>query len=65
MKTLACKFRRLFGFQKEMVMTDADKEDFRTATHCRFCDQKLKNERVRDRCHMTAKYRGAAHKDCN
>ena len=65
MKMLECEFRRLFGLKKPMVMTEADEENFRTATHCRFCDQELKRDRVRDQCHMTGKYRGATHKDCN
>ena len=65
MKMLELEFDRLFRMYKPMNLSDADKEDFRNATHCRFCEQELKSDRVRDHCHMTGKYRGAAHKDCN
>ena len=62
-KMLEPEFKTLFKLQKKMVITEQDEENFRTATHCRFCDEKLKEDSVRDHCHMTGKYRGAAHKD--
>jgi hypothetical protein len=46
-------------------MTDADKEDFANATCCRFCACPLDGDKLRDHCHMTGKYRGAAHNVCN
>ena len=60
-----------FKKPKEMVMTQEDKIDFRRATHCHICEEELKdtddeNYRiVRDHCHLTGKYRGAAHNMCN
>ena len=57
-------------------MTDEDKQDFETATHCFICGDKFKNsyknekeaekyKKVRDHCHFTGKYRGCAHSICN
>ena len=60
-----------FKKPKKMVMTQEDKIDFRRATHCNICEEELEDtddeeyRRVRDHCHLTGKYRGAAHSICN
>ena len=62
-----CKKIKKEHFNKDMIMTNADKIDFRTADKCHICDKKyIKSDiRVRDHCHVTGKYRGSAHQDCN
>jgi hypothetical protein len=52
---LECEFNRLFKMNKPMNLTEADKEDFRKAHNCRFCEQPLGNDRVRDHCRMTGR----------
>ena len=56
-------------FQKPLVMTDENERDFQNSTKCHICARKFKVEgrkqKVRDHCHITGKYRGAAHSDCN
>lgn len=44
-----------------------DTENFNNADKYHICDKKHKETdiRVRDHCHITAKYRGSAHKGCN
>ena len=53
-------------FNKELVMTK-DNEDFENATKCWICDNFYfdGDVEVRDHCHITGKYRGSAHRDCN
>ena len=48
-------------------MTKDDEDKFQKADECHICEQKYneKDVRVRDHCHITGKYRGSAHKDCN
>ena len=46
-------------------MTEKNEENFKTAENCYACKQKLGYDRVRDHCHLTGKYRGAAHFECN
>ena len=51
---------------KEMIFGVKEQEDFERATECWICQGKLKgDDRVKDHCHYTGKYRGAAHNKCN
>ena len=54
-------------FNKELVMTKKDNEDFENSTKCWICDNVYAdvNVKVRDHCHITGKYRGSAQRDCN
>ena len=46
-------------------MTRGDWHAFCTAEMCHVCDKPLEGDSVRDHCHITGKYRGAAHTACN
>ena len=48
-------------------LTYEQKTEFRQATHCSICNKEFQpdDEKVRDHCHFTGKYRGAAHVKCN
>ena len=50
---------------KPMQLTSEEEEAFKTATVCHICDKDLGTERVRDHCHLSGKFRGAAHNGCN
>ena len=54
-------------FNKELVMTKEDNEDFENSGKCWICDNDYidGNVKVRDDCHITGKYKGSAHRDCN
>ena len=57
-----------FKKPKKMVMTREDRMTYKKATHCHICEEEIKDEeteKVRDHCHLTGKFRGAAHNKCN
>ena len=54
-------------FNKPLIMTDNDELNFKLEQKCHICEESYKDKdiRVRDHCHITGKYRGSAHQDCN
>ena len=51
---------------EKMIITPEEEEQFKQASDCWICHKKLNLEdRVRDHCHYTGRYRGAAHNICN
>ena len=54
-------------FKKDFVMTKEDNEDFENSAKCWICDNDYVDVevKVRDHSHITGKYRGSAHRDCN
>ncbi|PFX30928.1 Schlafen family member 5 [Stylophora pistillata] len=52
---------------KEMIFTDSDAVAFENATCCWLCGEDFEEgkDKVRDHCHYTGKFRGAAHNSCN
>ena len=51
--------------EKEMIFTEKDRKQFNKASDCWICGEYLGNDRVRDHCHFTGRYRGPAHNSCN
>ena len=68
-KSLEKEIRKIyekFKFPKRIVFTRENKKDFKYAKKCYACDKKFeKDDKVRDHCHYTGKYRGAACISCN
>ena len=54
-------------FNKELAMTKETNEGLKNSTKCWICDNNCVDNdvKVRDRCHMTGKYSGSAHRYCN
>ena len=54
-------------FNKPLVMTEDDEMCFKLMDKCHICDKKYtdKDVRIRDHCHITGKFRGSAHQECN
>ena len=51
--------------EKEIIFTEEDRKQFNKASDCWICGEYLGNDRVRDHCHYTGRYRGPAHNSCN
>ena len=53
-------------FPKPMLpMTPDEVEDYTDSTNCHICNGQLGDDKVRDHCHVTGKYRGTTHSNCN
>ena len=57
---------------KPLNLTTEEEKEFLSATKCHICEEELFTDektgkilKVRDHCHFTGKYRGAAHNECN
>ena len=63
-----CKKMIRKHFNKNLIMSAEEEEDkFQLSKSYWICDKSfyIGDEKVRDNCHMTGKYRGAAHWSCN
>ena len=50
---------------KRLVMNSRTQQEFNESINCYICGFELGDDRVRDHCHFTGEYRGAAHNKCN
>ena len=65
-------YQDYYSKPKPYNLTSQEEKDFQSATKCHICEQKLSRDKetgqilkVRDHCHFTGEYRGAAHNECN
>ena len=45
-------------------MTEKDEKGYRNNNNCRFCEKEDVNDKVRDHCHLTDKYKGTPQNKC-
>ncbi|XP_018396274.1 PREDICTED: uncharacterized protein LOC108774621 [Cyphomyrmex costatus] len=67
LEALAHRVKNALTTNLPMDFTRDDWRRFDSATHCHICERPFApgDERVRDHCHLTGRYRGPAHKGCN
>ena len=65
-------YRKYYLNPKPLKLTHEEEKDFKSAKVCHICEQDFgvyektgEIFKVRDHCHFTGKYRGAAHNQCN
>ena len=54
-------------FNKNLITIEEEKNLFQQSNSCWVCEKLIDNdeEKVRDHCHVTGKFRGAAHWGCD
>ena len=54
-------------FSKHLIITEEKEENFQSSNTCQICETLIKDdeEKVRDHCHITRKFRDAGHWSCN
>ena len=60
-----CKKVMKKHFNKNLIMTEKEEEQFQSSNTCWICEKLIDDEKVRNHCHITATFRGAAHWSCN
>ena len=62
-----CRDRMIKHFNKELVMTKKDNEDFDNSTYYWICDIAFfdGDVKIRYHCRITRKFRSCAHRDCS
>ena len=50
---------------KKMIFTEEDEKQFNKSKLCWICNEPFKDNKVRDHCHYTGRYRGPACNSCN
>ena len=58
-------FDDFYRHPKSLRLTKEEEKSFKEAKICHICLGDLGEDRVRDHCHFTGEYRGAAHNSCN
>ena len=54
-------------FKKNLIMSKKEEHSFQQSNSCWICKKLINHddEKFRDHCHITSKFRGAAHQNCN
>ena len=67
LKDLKDHATKIIDFKKKNLipLTKEEEDTYNKENICYICKKKINNDKVRDHCHFTGKYRGAAHNTCN
>ena len=52
-------------FNNNLIITEEEEQHFQSSNICWIRKKLIDNEKLRDHCHITGKFRGTAHWSCN
>ena len=58
-------YNDFYRYPETLKLTKQEQASFDKAETCHICKKELQSDKVRDHCHFTGQYRGAAHNSCN
>lgn len=61
----ADKIYEIYKKPRNLRMSKDDWTKYNSTNICHICEEPIDDDKVRDHCHITGKFRGAAHNDCN
>ena len=58
---------KIIDFKKKIMipLTKEEEDNYNKENICYICKKEFNNDKVRDHCHFTGKYKGAVHNTCN
>ncbi|KAF4530226.1 hypothetical protein B566_EDAN018302, partial [Ephemera danica] len=67
LEDISKKVKKIYNKMEPMNLNSEEWSAFYDSTSCYLCNNSFteENYKVRDHCHITSKYRGAAHRNCN
>ena len=52
-------------FNNNLIMAEEEENLYQKSNNCWICKKFINNDEERGHCHVTGKFRGAAHRNCN
>ena len=62
---LSLRFNKIFKINEQMIISEEEENQFQSTNNCMYCNKVFEDDKVRDHCHFTGKYRGASCYICN
>ena len=60
---LSYEFNKVFKINEQMIISEEEENQFQSTNNCMYCNKVFnkvfKDDKVRDHCHFTGKYRGS------
>ena len=57
---LSYEFNKIFKINKQMIISEEEENQFQSTNNCMYRNKVFEDDKVRDHCHFTGKYRGAS-----
>lgn len=67
LKKIAANAYKVLTYGQKMILLSTEKQEYMNAKICHICDENIDDDQVKvmDHSHLTGKFRGAAHQQCN